>query len=232
MKQIRCILLINLLLIAAAFGQVTTHFDEIFVQVNDNTVETYFAESVLLYQHVGIEYDTTVQVRSEKGTEHYFYPQLTQGNSVILHLILTAKEKNDPDVISTFDVYFYLGDSLSDQITIMGADSNLYIYPHGEFIKQKLYSRNHSAIFNIQKNEYGIPIAGDFRSEFEYLIPRLSEVEYSNVKMEGTLSIPEENLRIGQETTIADAKRKKSDIGKNLAIAAVAGLFIVIFAIQ
>ena len=50
--------------------------------------------------------------------------------------------------------------------------------------------------------------------------------------MKGELSIPEENLRIGQETTFATVKRRKNDLGRNLAIAAVAGLFIVLFAIQ
>jgi hypothetical protein len=232
MKNLLRFIFINTFIIAGAFSQSKVNFGEIYVQVNDDSVKTYVAESVLLYQNVAIEYDTTVQVRSEKRSDYYFYPQLIKGESIILHLILTAKEKTRKNVISIFDVYFYLGDSLGSHIEIQNADSSLYIYPSGQYIQYRLYSRNQNAVFNIVKNDYGIPVAGDFQTEFEYILPGISPTEYSKIKMSGQLSIPQENLRVGQETAIEGTKPHKSSLGRNLAIVAVAGLFILIFAIQ
>ncbi len=221
------------LMSASLFSQIQPNFGEITVEINDDSARTYLAESALLYQNVGIKYDTTLQVKTDEGTTFYYYPQLTQGNNIILHLILAAKEKTgDESSLSALDVYFNLGDSLKDHIEINDADSSLFIFPKGEFIQKKLYSRNHVAKFNIVKDEYGIPSAGDFESEFEYLIPNVSGKESSQGKMVGKLSIPEENLRIGQETTIASGKRDKNSLGRNLAIAAVASIFILIFALQ
>jgi hypothetical protein len=227
------VLLINLMLFSAIFAQTEPeeHFGRVLVQINDEPEETFFAESAELYRSVSIDYDTTVYLRDENFSEMLFSPQLSKGNDNILHLILKSAEVGGEDRVTSYDVYFNLGDTLWEQLQILDADSLVFIHPDGILTENKLYSANQTGQFNLVASEGGSQMGGTFQTEFDFPVPGRAE-PYSRVQLRGELNIPESQFRLGEETVIKEAGLGKKNRARNIVFAILLSAFIVLFAVR
>jgi hypothetical protein len=224
--------LFNILFISAMLAQSEPgEFGKVMVQINDEPERSFYVESAVFYRNVTVNYDTTVYLKSGNTTNMLFSPQLSRGNSYVLHLILTSVEPPQPDQISTYDVYMNLGDTLWQQLEILNADSLTFIHPNGILTTDKLYSTHQTGQFNLVTNESGALISGTFQTEFDFPLPDRSE-EYSHINMKGELNIPEGNLREGQETAIAAVKDTSKNRTRNILFAVLLSAFLVLFAVR
>lgn len=228
----KIIWLFNILLISVMLAQSEPEkFGNVLVQINEEPERTFYVESAVFYRNVTVNYDTTVYLKSKSTTNMLFSPQLSRGNSYVLHLILTAAERSQPDQTSSYDVYMNLGDTLWQQLEILDADSLTFIHPNGILTADKLYSASQAGQFNLVTSESGARISGTFQTEFDFPIPDRGE-EYSHIKMRGELNIPEGNLREGQETAITAVKDTKKNRTRNILFAVLLSAFIVLFAVR
>ena len=226
------LLLINFILISGMFAQSESeHYGRIIVQINDKAEETFFAENAELYRGVAIDYDTTVYLRNENSSEMLFSPQLNKGTANILHLILKSAEVGGENQITSYDVYFNLGDTLWQQLEILDADSLVFIHPNGLLTTGRLYSANQTGQFNLVSTEDGSQIGGTFETEFDFPIPNRAEA-YSRIKLRGDLNIPESQIRLGEEKVITEAGRGKKNRVRNIVFAVLLSAFIVLFAVR
>lgn len=224
--------LLNILFISAMLAQSEPgQFGTVMVQIDNEPERTFFVESAIFYRNVTVNYDTTVYLKSQSATEILFSPQLSKGNSYVLHLILTPAEPPRPNQASSYDVYMNLGDTLWQQLEILDADSLTFINPNGVLTTDKLYSARQTGQFNLVTSENGARISGDFQTEFDFPVSGRGE-EYSHVKMRGNLDIPEGNLREGQETAIASVKNTRKNRTRNIIFAVLLSAFIVLFAVK
>lgn len=224
--------LFNILFISAMLAQSESgEFGKVMVQINDEPERSFYVESAVFYRNVTVNYDTTVYLKSGNTTNMLFSPQLSKGNSYVLHLILTSVEPPQPDQTSTYDVYMNLGDTLWQQLEILNADSLTFIHPNGILTTDKLYSTHQTGQFNLVTNESGALISGTFQTEFDFPLPDRSE-EYSHISMKGELNIPEGNLREGQETAIAAVKDTSKNRTRNILFAVLLSAFLVLFAVR
>jgi len=224
--------LFNILFISAMLAQSEPgQFGKVMVQINNEPERTFNVESAVFYRNVTVNYDTTVFLKSKSTTNMLFSPQLSKGDSYVLHLILTAAEPPQPNQTSTYDVYMNLGDTLWQQLEILDADSLTFIHPNGILTTDKLYSTRQTGQFNLVTSENEARISGTFQTEFDFPISDRGE-EYSHIKMRGELDIPEGNLREGQETAIAEVKNTKKNRTRNILFAVLLSAFIVLFAVR
>lgn len=228
----KIIWLFNILFISAILAQSEPDtFGNVKVQINEEPERNFYVESAVFYRNVTVNYDTTVYLKSKGATNMLFSPQLSKGNSYVLHLILTAAEPSQPGQTSSYDVYMNLGDTLWQQLEILDADSLTFIHPNGILTTDKIYSAGQTGQFNLVTSESGALISGTFQTEFDFPIPDRGE-GYSHVKMQGELNIPEGILREGQETAIASVKDTKKNRTRNIVFAVLLSAFIVLFAIR
>jgi hypothetical protein len=226
------VLLINLILIPGIFAQSEPeHFGRVLVQIEDEAEEAFFAEGAELYRAVFIDYDTTVYLKDENSSEMLFSPQLNKGTANVLHLILKSEKISGENQITSYDVYFNLGDTLWEQLRILNADSLVFIHPNGILTADRLYSANQTGQFNLVASEDGSQIGGTFETEFDFPIPNRAEA-YSRVKLRGELNIPESQFRVGEETVIKEAGTGKKNRTRNIVFAVLLSVFIVLFAIR
>jgi len=233
----KIIWLFNILFISVMLAQSEPDkFGNVAVQINDEPERAFDVESAVFYRNVTVNYDTTVylkskNLKSKNTTNMLFSPQLSKGDSYVLHLILAAAEPSQPGQTSSYDVYMNLGDTLWQQLEILDADSLTFIHPNGILTTDKFYSTGQTGQFNLVTSESGALISGTFQTEFDFPIPDRGQ-EYSHIKMRGNLNIPEGILREGQETAIAAVKDTKKNRTRNIIFAVLLSAFIVLFAVR
>lgn len=206
-------------------------FGEVYVQVNEEPETFYYAETVVLYRSVSVDYDTTVYIKSPTASEQLYSPQLSKGNNYVVHLILTAADTTARGRFSTYDVFINLGDTLWEQLEILDADSLTFIHPNGILTSDKFFSSHQTGKFDLVASQDGSRIGGNFHTEFDFPIPGMA-IDTSHVKMRGQLNIPESSVRTGEETAITGAEKSKKNLTRNIAFAVLLSAFIILFAIR
>ena len=230
-KRIMCFLNIALFSLAIAQSQ-PEHFGQVYVQLNEDPEAVYYAETAVLYRGVSVDYDTTVFVKSGSDSERLYSPQLSKGNSYIVHLILTAADTAASKTrFTTYDVFINLGDTLWEQLEILDADSLTFIHPNGILTSDKLYSSHQTGKFNLIAGQDGSNIGGSFQTEFDFPTPGM-EIATSHIKMRGQLNIPESSVRTGEETGITDPGKSKKNRTRNILFAVLLSAFLILFAVR
>ncbi|MGH1363374.1 MAG: hypothetical protein ACRBF0_07450 [Calditrichia bacterium] len=211
MKYLALVALLGWALTSNALAQEsdeTTHFGAINLSVGTEVAQTYYAHNALLYNNVEIVYDTTLNLQSESGTKYFFYPQLRQGTQHVLHILL-AEESDARNASKNYlDVYFMLGDTLTDEIVLSNTDSTAFLFKDGALAPQMIYANEHNARFNLIRTDSKSGVTGKFESAFIYAFDGAVPAQ---IKIAGDLAIPNVNLRSGQETGIAARKGVMSE---------------------
>ncbi len=215
----------------AALNAETGNFGEVTVQIDGQPEQRFVAKSAVFYESVAIDYDTTVLVKSAPDTRMLYSPQLRQGTNFVLHLLLTSPVDTAAAHLPAYDVYFNLGDTLFEQLTFNNADSHAFLYTNGSLTPEKLYSRQQNGVFNLKPMEGGEGVAGSFDTEFEFPAPGIAG-EYHRYHLKGALSIPVTSMRVGDETNITQTEDQKKRLRRNLAIAVVISVFVILFALR
>ena len=229
MKKLSLLIFMTLTGLSVCFAQAdAANFGKISIQFNDDTPQIYYAKNATLYRNVSVDYDTTLQVQGEKATQRYYYSQLSKGKHYVLHLILDAEQSVlGKGITPGYDVYFDLGDTLTDPLQITDVDSQVFFYKDGEFSMEKYYSRNQSGVFSLPSGEEGLGISGRFSTVFEFPSPNQPE-SFDRISFEGDLNIPGENLYRGREGGISRVSPQKGKVVRNLLIAAaLAGVILI-----
>ncbi len=227
MKRISATLFMVLLLCGVNLAQSDqVSFGEVRLRIDDGPARNFNISSVNLYQNVSIDYDTTLIVQG-KGKPHlYFYPQLSGGKQMVLHLILTPL---DDSAAKSYDFFFNLGDTLPERISFSGRDSTVFVVPGSEFVEQRAYSRAASGSFNLLEQEGSNDVAGDFQCEFDY---PLADGKRHHFTISGDVKILSKNFLLGEATSLVLDKERNSSLGRELGIGLLLGLMIILFALR
>lgn len=181
----------------------TPHFGEIRLSIGDKAAQTYYAHNALLYNNVDLEYDTTLNLQTEAGTSFYYFPQLRQGERNVLHLLLSTDLDARIASKEYLDVYFIIGDSLQNSVTLNNSDSTAFLFRNGKLADKPLYARNQTGTFNLSRTDSKSGVTGTINTRFTYAFDGEAEMPIS---LKGDLSIPSMNLLSGQESGITARK--------------------------
>lgn len=219
----------------AVLAALTLHaqddFGTVTVTLDDGTPVAHRVENATLYKDVDLSYDTTLFVRSDSVGDFYYYPQFNQGRRYVLHLILASGESGAGEPESSFDVYFDLGDTLRQPLTLTGVDSAAYAFQGGLFSKSRQYSTGQEGTFDLAYDEAIGTVEGRFDTRFDFATdPGLAERH--RVAMAGDLRIPESKVLVGKEGSLAPQEVRKDDFQRNIVIALITVAFVVAFALR
>ncbi len=207
-------------------------FGNVEIKINQQSAQSYSAQNVIIYQDVVIQYDTTLHLQSDSSHGLYYYPQLHAGKNYVLHLLLNPQNEEEAGSPANFyDVFIDLGDTLPEQLTMSEKDSNTFLLANGQFVSERQYSKNQSGMFNLTKGDAEYGATGSFQTEFEYPISG-DMGEYTRVSIRGDLEIPEANIKRGTATGISRADKGDNKFTRNLYIALITSIFIVLFALR
>ena len=197
-------------------------FGEIQLQIDQQSPRVYNIVQALLYHQVDIRYDTTVVVQNADSLTYLFYPQLIQGQRIILRLIAQSKTL-EPDF---YDLFILLGDSLSETMVFQHRDSSIYIKHNGLLETVQKYSRNLSGEFRLKETQGGRNIVGNFSITFDYPIV-VNDTRMHRVQLEGNLRVPTGKFRETSLATEAQQEERKKSFQRNLAVAIIITIIIV-----
>ena len=200
----------------------TVSFGEVKLQIDQQPVRVYNIVQALLYRQVDIRYDTTVVVQNGDSAAYLYYPQLIQGNRIILRLIAQAKTLED----DFYDMFIILGDSVARTLEFRGLDSTVFIKHQGLLESTRKYSRNLKGVFRLQETARGQNVVGEFAVSFEYPI-RNNDGRLYPIKLEGSLRVPTGKFRETSLSAEAGQEERKKSLQRNLAVAIIITIIII-----
>ncbi|NOX37523.1 MAG: hypothetical protein GXO78_08295 [Calditrichaeota bacterium] len=200
----------------------TISFGEIQLQIDQQPPRMYNIVQALLYRQVDIKYDTTVVVQNADSVTYLFYPQLIQGQRIILRLIAQSKTLEE----DFYDLFILLGDSLSETMVFRQQDSSIFIKHNGLLETVQKYSRNLSGEFRLKETQGGRNVVGDFAIDFDYPIVE-NDTRMHRIHLEGSLRVPTGKFRETSLSTETQQEERKKSFQRNLAVAIIITIIIV-----
>ena len=222
-----------LMLMVIISGTLVAQSGTALLKLGEQPPENLDILSATLYKDVLLRYDTNVRVRTAGQEQHFYYPQVLQGNDVVLSLILgTAGDDDNPNPTRLYDVYYVLGAAFVDSLILSNRDSAAFIFPRSSAIHRPAYGRSLNGTFRI-KTESGLNpgTTGTFRSTFEF--PTLADPQsMQQVSLSGDMKIPLENVRQGESVSTTPVDQRKQRLKRNIYIAVITSLFLVAMVVR
>jgi len=209
----------------ASARQSHSEYGHLTIKIGSEEPREYSIIAALLYKKASVEIDTTAEVFDRSGSDIYYYPRLNDGQSNVLQLVLQYRGNGKPGRI---DMLINLGDSLRAEMVFEGESGVIFLNPANRFFGKPLYSRKMTGRMKLRESGGGKEVSGEmdlscvtpfFRGDFASFVP---------VQINGEFSAPAGQFRETSLSTVAPRKAISRRYRRNLAIAVVLTLGIII----
>ncbi|MEJ2635180.1 MAG: hypothetical protein P8184_07785 [Calditrichia bacterium] len=204
-----------------SFGQ-KKDFGKITVEVEGSAPSDYEIDQALLYRHVSLGYDSTIQIQNKETIDNLYYPQLRKGNDNVLRLLAGNLRDSTQNF---YDMFFNLGDTIPDSVYWRDAEDKIYISYNGEAKTIQAKSSDITGSIRFLKQNVNKAVAGDIDLSFNMKLSAADPAP-SQIRLKGTFDVPVGEFR---QTSLATAQEKQEKGGKyrkNIYIAIIASVFL------
>ncbi len=223
------ILLIFLLLIirqtVCVAGNNSSDNGRLTIRLGSGAPREYSIIAALLYKNASARIDTAGEVSDTSGTDIYFYPRLDVGNSNILRLVLQQSGGGRPRKI---DLFLDLGPSLNHSIALNDSAGAIFLNPENRFFGKPLYSKKLNGLVELHESKGGKKVSGNLNISCITPFFRDDRANYIPVQMTGNFSAPAGRFREISLASMAPRKAISRRYRRNLAIAVLLTLGVVI----